>query len=418
MRTKSRKTCVTLGAIGWLAVAPCVFAQDVAPATPDTPATDTKKATEDSKDAVKVTVRGHKKPLKPADRDVYDVSQDPTTKTGTIADTLRKIPGVFVDSAGNVTLRGKRVKILVDGHPSLMLSGDNQGMALKAMPSSFISAVEVITSPGAQYGSDGGAVINLITNHSMPMGVMTNVSVGSGSTGDNFNAFTSYHAGRLTAQFMASGNRDRSPQASAATMQTLAPSGQVAQTTHSAGTVHSDNTSAMLSGQVEYELTHDDILSAKAQRLDSHGLSRNVSSSDSFGQSTNIYDTVSATQATMDTHSLELGWVHYGALPDEKLSVAASLGRQSNRFMTRTVDSYSLSSLPANSGDRTSRQQLSNGNDNAVLSIDYVRPIGDDQLQAGAQITQDRNLSADASVFPDALTAPTGVDLLTSSRFY
>lgn len=405
-----------LALLGWLFAGTAAFAQDAAPA--DTAAASPQKPAESDKDAVKVTVRGHKKSLKAADRDVYDVSQDPTTKTGTIADTLRKIPGVFVDSAGNVTLRGKPVTILVDGHPSLMLAGNNQAMALKAMPSSFISAVEVITSPGAQYGSDGGAVINLITNHGMPMGVMANASVQTGSTGNSANGFASYHMGRLTAQFMVNGNQDHLPQTSAATMETLDPAGRPVQTTQTHGTARNDNRAVMLSGQIEYELTHDDILSAKVQAMDNRFHGRDMSSSESLGLATNIYDTTTATQGAGKTHSLEIGWVHFGALPDEKLSITATAGRQANGFTTQTVDSYSVSSLPANRGDRTSRNQTSSGNDNAVLSVDYVRPIGDDQLQSGFQIIQDRNLSADASVFPDALTAPAGVDLLTNSRFY
>ncbi|HEY8591870.1 MAG TPA: outer membrane beta-barrel family protein [Sphingomicrobium sp.] len=100
-----------------------------------------------------------------ADRISFNVSKDLQAQTGTVADMLRNVPGVEVDLQGNVSLRGDpSVKILIDGRPSSVLSGDNRGDALNAMPAGQIERVEVITNPSAAMSPEGsGGVLNLIT---------------------------------------------------------------------------------------------------------------------------------------------------------------------------------------------------------------------------------------------------------------
>ncbi|CAL4869258.1 hypothetical protein MMA231_03549 (plasmid) [Asticcacaulis sp. MM231] len=126
-------------------------------------------------DTTTVTVTGKKKV--PNDRDVYDVSKDLDAKTGTAADALNKIPGVNVDPSGNVTYHGRNVVVYLNGRPSLMLSGDNRGLALRSMPSAYISTIEVISNPGAQQSSgDGAPIININTQRNMPPGMFGSVS--------------------------------------------------------------------------------------------------------------------------------------------------------------------------------------------------------------------------------------------------
>ena len=124
----------------------------------DAPAqTSDQKADKADKDkaTTTVTVKG-RKPASTIDKQIYDVGKDPDSQTGTAVDALNKVPGVVADSDGNVTYRGKAVAIYLNGHPSLMLQGDNRGIALQSMPSGYIGSVEVISNPGAQYGSAAG----------------------------------------------------------------------------------------------------------------------------------------------------------------------------------------------------------------------------------------------------------------------
>ena len=402
--------------VAWLAAAPCAFAQDVAP--PATSA-DTKKPADGETAPVNVTVKGHKKPVKPADRDVYDVSKDPATQTGTIADVLQKIPGVVVDPAGHLTLHGKSVTLLVDGRPSLILSGDNQGAALKAMPSNFITSVEVMTSPGAQYSSEGsGGVINLVTNRHMPPGGMLSLSAQASSTGgDGFNSFGSYHAGRLTVEGSVFDTRNLNRSKSASTLAEIDGSGNATQTTQNRSISNSDMAMLMVSGHVQYELTHDDILSGKIQVMDSHDHGRMASQSDSFGTTTNIFTAVGTNSFDMDRDSLDIDWVHYGKLPDQTLTVSASLSRSTNTMVNQTTDSYILSSLADNTGDRTTAFSNASRDDGAVVQVDYAGPLWDDQIHLGVQVQSDRNDSDNATHTPTPLTAVAGIVPLSDSQF-
>lgn len=113
-----------------------------------------------------ITVTGQRSAIvTSADRVSFNVSNDLQAQTGTVADALRNIPGVEVDLQGNVSLRGDtNVKVLIDGRPSSVLSGDNRGEALLSMPAGQIERVEVITNPSAAMSPEGsGGVINLVT---------------------------------------------------------------------------------------------------------------------------------------------------------------------------------------------------------------------------------------------------------------
>src|SRR3569832_1740828 len=80
------------------------------------------------------------------DRRSYDITKDLQATSGSIADALRSVPSVEVDVNGTVSLRGDaNVKILIDGKPSAMLSGQGAAQTLQQLPASQIDRVEVIT---------------------------------------------------------------------------------------------------------------------------------------------------------------------------------------------------------------------------------------------------------------------------------
>lgn len=95
----------------------------------------------------------------------YSLDKDLQATTGTLADALRNVPSVEVDPNGNVSLRGDAsVTILIDGRPSVLLSGESRAQAVLTLPASQYSRVEVMTNPSAAYSPEGsGGVINLIT---------------------------------------------------------------------------------------------------------------------------------------------------------------------------------------------------------------------------------------------------------------
>ena len=98
------------------------------------------------------------------DKIVLNVEDDPTNKTGTAIDILRKTPFVTVDGDDNIKINGKtNFKVLLNGRETAMFAR-NVKEALRGFPGNLISKIEVITSPSAKYDGEGvGGLINIIT---------------------------------------------------------------------------------------------------------------------------------------------------------------------------------------------------------------------------------------------------------------
>lgn len=137
------------------------------------------------------------------DRRSYSVEGDLQATTGSIADTLKRIPSVEVDIDGNVKLRGdSSVTILIDGKPSSLMQGQTRADVLQQLSADQIERVEVLTNPGAQYSPEGTAgVINLVTKKSRkPGGGVAGSVRGNAGTDDRYNGGInwSYNSKTLT----------------------------------------------------------------------------------------------------------------------------------------------------------------------------------------------------------------------------
>src|SRR5687768_3065192 len=102
------------------------------------------------------------------DKIIFNVENDPATKTETAIDILRKTPFVSVDGDNNITVNGQtNFKVLLNGRETGMFA-QNPKEALKGFPGSVITKIEVMTSPSAKYDAEGvGGVINIITKKKM-----------------------------------------------------------------------------------------------------------------------------------------------------------------------------------------------------------------------------------------------------------
>jgi len=98
------------------------------------------------------------------DKVSFNVENDPTAKTQTALDILRKTPFVTVDGDDNISVNGQsNFKVLLNGRETSMFA-QNVKEALKGFPGTAILKIEVITSPSAKYDAEGiGGVINIIT---------------------------------------------------------------------------------------------------------------------------------------------------------------------------------------------------------------------------------------------------------------
>jgi len=98
------------------------------------------------------------------DKIVFNVEDDPATKSETAIDILRKTPFVTVDGEDNIKVNGKsNFKVLLNNRETSMFAR-NIKEALRGFPGALISKIEVITTPSAKYDGEGiGGLINIIT---------------------------------------------------------------------------------------------------------------------------------------------------------------------------------------------------------------------------------------------------------------
>jgi len=98
------------------------------------------------------------------DKIVFNVEDDPSAKSETAIDILRRTPFVTVDGEDNIKVNGKsNFKVLLNGRETSMFAR-NIKEALRGFPGVLISKIEVITAPSAKYDGEGiGGLINIIT---------------------------------------------------------------------------------------------------------------------------------------------------------------------------------------------------------------------------------------------------------------
>ncbi|MDX1684846.1 MAG: TonB-dependent receptor [Saprospiraceae bacterium] len=114
------------------------------------------------------------------DKRVFNVGKDLDNLGGSASDILDNIPGITVDIEGGVSLRGSgNVRILINGQPSGLTTGDNN--ALRQLQASMIEKIEVITNPSARYEAEGEVgIINIILKKNRKKGVNGSVDVNTG----------------------------------------------------------------------------------------------------------------------------------------------------------------------------------------------------------------------------------------------
>ena len=115
----------------------------------------------------------------------YNADSYKVTEGSVLEDLLKKMPGVEVDSEGNITVNGKEVKkVMVDGKESF---SDDPKVASKNLPAKMIDKLQVLDkkSDMAQMtGFDDGeeeTVINLTVKPGMKQGLFGNAYGGYGS---------------------------------------------------------------------------------------------------------------------------------------------------------------------------------------------------------------------------------------------
>ena len=96
---------------------------------------------------------------------IYNIIHDPKARQGTVSDALQNVPGVKVDTEGNISLRGvSEVELFINDRPAYF-DEESQKNYLQQVKATSILRIEVMTNPSAQFtSSPDTGVINIITD--------------------------------------------------------------------------------------------------------------------------------------------------------------------------------------------------------------------------------------------------------------
>jgi ferric enterobactin receptor len=122
---------------------------------------------------------------------VYNVGESALTAGSNTAEILRNMPLVSNDPNGKLLLKGKEPKILIDDKP-VDLNAQQLSDLLESLPGGSIDRIELMANPPAQYASEQGGVINIVTKKGR-IGMTGKVTLGIGTRGEgNLNGNVSY----------------------------------------------------------------------------------------------------------------------------------------------------------------------------------------------------------------------------------
>ena len=93
---------------------------------------------------------------------IFNASESPQSAGSSASELLENVPLVSKDASGNITVRGKEPRILIDDKPVELNLQQLQDL-LESMPGSSIEKIEVMTNPPPQYANEQGGVINIVT---------------------------------------------------------------------------------------------------------------------------------------------------------------------------------------------------------------------------------------------------------------
>ncbi len=136
----------------------------------------------DAKAMQEVTVTAKKPYLqKLHDRLVVNVENSIVNAGSTAFEVLERAPGVLIDQNDQIALRGKQgVIIMIDSKPS-PLNGADLANYLRALPSSAIERIDLITNPSSKYDAAGNAgIIDIRMKKDKRMGTNGSITAGYG----------------------------------------------------------------------------------------------------------------------------------------------------------------------------------------------------------------------------------------------
>ncbi|HKI47018.1 MAG TPA: outer membrane beta-barrel family protein [Balneolales bacterium] len=311
---------------------------------------------------------------------VIDVSQMPSSMSGSAADVLQNVPSISVDINGTVSLRGSQnFQVLINGQPSVLSAQD----ALQQIPASSIKSIELITNPSAKYDASGTAgIINIVLkkNANLGMSGLANIMGGLNQKyGGNF--IFQYKTSSISYNFGLDYNRRFYPGSSTQDKQFIV--GNNTSYLNSDGNMTWGRTIYGVRGGVDFNLSEKDNLSLGG-RVGNRSFLRN---------STQNYQQWSVADPQKISYLDNTHHNHYGGFYDLNANYRHTFGPAGN-LLTGEFFFRHRSSNESSVSDGTQNSSQINGTETTELGpeselrgkLDYVLPLsGRKKFSAGME---------------------------------
>lgn len=328
------------------------------------------------------------------DRLSYDVQADPESKALTALDMMRKVPLLAVDASDNIKLKGSgNYKILINGKESALMA-KNPSDVLKAMPATNIEKIEVITTPPAKYDAEGLAgIINIITKKNADQGYNIGINGRYNSVwGPGMNINGNVKQGKFGMSAYAGFGRQKHQETSNGSNQTFIRDGSsIVQTGTNAFGGHYQYGNAELSYEIDSLNLITGSIEAFGNAFSTDGTQINTyaTSTGAINQYYNLLNNSNGHYVGVDAAvNYQLGFKRN---KDQLLTLSYKYSHSpndqttSNLFQNRI--NYPVTSFP-------DYQQYNNsGNQEHTLQLDYVHPMKNVNIEAGAKAILRNNFS-------------------------
>jgi len=260
----------------------------------------------------------------------FNAAESPLSAGSSASELLKNVPLISTDADGNITVRGKQPKILIDEKPVNLNASQLQDF-LDALPGNMIERIEVMTNPPPQYANEEGGVINIVTRKGK-IGIGGRLSVYGGTrgeTGANFNG--NYRDKKLAINLSGGEGYNIYKGDGWSKRENIYPDSTNFLNTTSNYTYKNTRPNARLS--VDYDLDKNDFLNVVAQvnRNDFHNRNfteyTNINHSDSVYQ---ISDRNKLSRGTNINPNVSVTYRHKGKQPGEDFQVIGSYDYSSN----------------------------------------------------------------------------------------
>ena len=355
------------------------------------------------------------------DRNIYVVTDMPTTRGGSALDVLRNVPAVDVDIDNVVSLRGNSgVIVQINGRPSPMKPAQ-LGNFLAQLPAGMVEQVEVIPNPSARDDPEGVAgIINIVLKTETDVGTSGGLTVAGGTTGRaELGGNLGYQHGALTLYGSYGFLRDDRPRRDsiyrenlyATPLTCLLEKGLRTQVPRA----HTFTSSAGYKLGEHDELSADLMYSTRREEETYSLLYRNLDASQSLTSLSDRY-----TAGTNREFNLEstAGYKHAFAQKGHKLATEFRLFRAREGGPTSIADrALALDGSPVGTPALENQAGYEHPDENSA-KVDYSRPLAPHlRMEAGYKGAAQRfHTTLDTRVF-DATGATSTADPLRTSDF-